>query len=1576
MSEVIIERLRRWKNKLIDLSKRNRLLNFKPTKLSTIRIVDEIPSEVYQILAIDEKTMRFLPIGEPEEDDLDEGATKDESRKNVKEEKEVYLPDEFTSYEKASLADKHLDLFLQTNLDKQQLSKNLLRIYSMATSVEEEQGYNALFLALGYLEWYESKDSNYLLRSPILLVPVELSRVSIKNAYTVKFTGDTPVLNPALCHKLSLDFGINLDEVSEDIASIDPQDIFLKLKEKVAAYSNWRIVNDLFLGLFSFTKFIMYKDLETYNEKVVGNEVIQRMCGVGNAPPKDIESICPLTDVEEQTKPEDMFQVLDADSSQQRAILVAKGREHLVIEGPPGTGKSQTIANIIAENLMVDKKILFVSQKMAALDVVKSRLESAGLGDYCLELHSRKANKKRVIEDIAKTMHESKAPDHDNDKELVKLEKHRKDLNDYVKELHKVYEGLCITPYQVMGWLYAHKDAEDLRYLFASPLKLQESVFENHMMLFDQVGQSLDKIGNPKSSNFYGVKRHSFGYSEKIQLHDLYISYQNRLLDIQDALTRLSKNIWANDVNNLQGTEQICSACDLIKKVKLFDLDALRNHRLNTWTDEMEKIICLVEEYNQKVINLSEKLDINIMTKDVRGITERLRHYETQFLHVLNPSYWKDLKVIKRHCTVSWSNVKKELPLLLSDLAECDKLGTEIDASEATAKDYFCSLWKGRNTNGKKLRQKIEDVVGLRKLIVEEVLKKALLDESNWSFLNCERIFEDSANIVRQLEEFKTVVKDIIDVLSFDVKQSLSYSFEEMDLDVFGQKIASIENNIDLIEPWLTYQQQLSNIEEAGLLDFLQVLETNNIERRLFSELYQSQFYRCWIDEVFQQQPILRSFSTQSHEKIWTEFKQLDSMQKDLAKVRVKHKLSGKFDTSWQSGAGSERSIIEREVRKKRAHKPIRKLFKEVPNLILSLKPCLMMSPLSVSQFLPMELFDFDLVIFDEASQVPPEDAIGAIIRAKQLVVAGDSKQLPPTSFFASNILPAEEDVEDFDEYIPDDLDSILDECSASGFPKTMLEWHYRSRHEDLIAFSNNYYYYNRLNTFPASNENDNIGVQFHYIESSPYKGGGVNAFEAETIARKVFEHYKESPKLSLGVGTFNVKQKYAIEDAIESLRKEDNSLEEYFSRDKEEHFFVKNLESIQGDERDVIFISIGYGKDMNGKLSMNFGPINQLGGERRLNVLVTRARHCVRLFSSIRSVDFDLSKTDKEGVHLLCQYLDYAENGVKVLANDLVQGDGYSDSPFEEAVCAFLRKNNYKVKQQVGCSGYKIDMAVLDEENRGKYLLGVECDGASYHSSVTARDRDRLRQQVLEGLGWHIYRIWSTDWFKNREFEEKRLLRYLDDLSSNNLKKLKNDSSSYEVILQQPGNDVSLSLVADYELTEIKYFQKSDFYSQQIATLSKYLYRVVVTESPIHEDEMMRRIVQHWKIKSVGSKIRRILNSVARYCEGQGSIVRKGKFYSIKSTSLVVRKRNVDGVPKKFEYIAPEEIELAVKVVLRKEYGMDEEGLIRQVGKLFGFQRVGDDVFLYVKDAIDRLVNEKNITVNGDEKYQLLDIL
>jgi len=639
-----------------------------------------------------------------------------------------------------------------------------------------------------------------------------------------------------------------------------------------------------------------------------------------------------------------------------------------------------------------------------------------------------------------------------------------------------------------------------------------------------------------------------------------------------------------------------------------------------------------------------------------------------------------------------------------------------------------------------------------------------------------------------------------------------------------------------------------------------------------------------------------------------------------------------------------------------------------------------MMSPQTVAQLLDADLSKFDLILFDEASQLPTEDAIGAIIRGRQLVVVGDPKQLPPTNFFAVASGQVNVERDEDGEPIFQETESILEEVKNSGVPSSRLKWHYRSANESLITFSNVSFYDSDLFTFP-SNETDayKTGLQFEFVDDGIYEGKGLNVIEARAVADAVVEHFKSYPTETLGVGTFNLRQQIAIQDELELKRRNDMSLEPFFDRTRHEPFFVKNLENIQGDERDAIFLSVTYAKAHDGRLRHNFGPLNSENGWRRMNVLTSRARKTMRVFSSIRAEDIRLEDRASKGAKLLRDFLRYAEH--RLLDSPSISAAAETESPFEFEVYQELTRRGLHLQPQVGVSGYKIDFGVYDNQITDRFICGIECDGVAYHSSETARDRDRLRQQVLEDRGWEIHRIWSTDWFKDRSGQIERLMELVEqsrakmhtespdceqpffgdfDLQGSDSVELEAEDQAsinrrLETLEAFRIPTVDLYTVSVLEVPNNYY----GFYATNQKVLQEMLLALLECEAPLHVTDAISRIAGAFDLRA-GPRISDRIQSVMNLSIRAGQIHRRGDFLYKVDGEIKVRSRAGTGIP--VDRISPEEISQAILLVLKNGQCFDRTTLINNVRAVFGFDRTGVRAKRAIDDCILSLLHAEVI--------------
>jgi very-short-patch-repair endonuclease len=689
------------------------------------------------------------------------------------------------------------------------------------------------------------------------------------------------------------------------------------------------------------------------------------------------------------------------------------------------------------------------------------------------------------------------------------------------------------------------------------------------------------------------------------------------------------------------------------------------------------------------------------------------------------------------------------------------------------------------------------------------------------------------------------------------------------------------------IREWCSWQKARQESVGMGLMPVVARLESSEGQVEDIPGLFERSFRRGLLFAAIEKESVLREFFGREHNERIERFRELDDKLANLSRDLIRARLAAGIprDRGDDDIPKAEIGLLRKEIGKRMRHIPVRQLLGKIPTLLPRLKPCVLMSPLSVAQYLEASHETFDVVIFDEASQIPVWDSIGAIARGRQLIIVGDPKQLPPTNFFNGGGSDDEDDVTPEEHK---DLESILDELMTHGLRHKRLQWHYRSRHEGLITFSNRQYYENNLLTFPSP-EMAHGGVRFRHLAGARYDKGKsrTNRVEAEALVKELILRLRDekAARRSYGVVTFSQAQQQLIENLLDEERRKFPEVEQHFGDEppvEGEPVFVKNLENVQGDERDVIFFSICYGMDEAGKISMNFGPLNRDGGERRLNVAVTRAKHEVLVFSGLRADQIDLTRSRARGVRDLKYFLDYADRGPRALvAATHASGSGEADSEFERLVADRIRAAGFEVHHQVGCSGYRIDLAVVDPENPGSYLLGVECDGATYHRAATARDRDKLRQAILEDLGWKLHRIWSTDWWHDSGAETEKLLVRLDDLKSEASLRQAAEAAAVEATEQAVppayGPPEAAPLLASeaaetqlsYQITDFQILpdivRPDHFHNEGYdATLSDLIAHTVRAEAPIHEDLLIQRIARLHGFQRAGHLIRERIRIIA----------------------------------------------------------------------------------------------------------------
>jgi very-short-patch-repair endonuclease len=823
---------------------------------------------------------------------------------------------------------------------------------------------------------------------------------------------------------------------------------------------------------------------------------------------------------------------------------------------------------------------------------------------------------------------------------------------------------------------------------------------------------------------------------------------------------------------------------------------------------------------------------------------------------------------------------------------------------------------------------------------------------------------------VVQIEKFIANLKDSFAKLNALISLDDVYADNFLDeaISKFKDKLALWSTELSKLYEQVRYNQLLSEINSLGLKDMSEAAKDWDASGPSLTSAFELSWYSGIVSAAYARSPSLSRFDPIRQEHLIGKFRMLDQKSIGHAQAKLAKFVWDRQPSINQSG---EMGIIRNELNKKRRHLPIRQLMDQAGRAVQAIKPVFMMSPMSIANFLPPGKLDFDVVIFDEASQVKAVDALGALLRGRQAIVVGDTKQMPPTDFFGRDI-----DTDDEDN-VTSDIESILSMFRAKGAQERYLSWHYRSRHESLIAVSNVEFYDRKLVVFPAPGTRKHAtGLKLQHIPNAIYDRGRTrtNLLEAKAVAAAVLDHARQRPELSLGVVSFSVSQRDLIQVEVELLRRKHSDVDKFFNEaHSSEPFFIKNLENVQGDERDCIFISIGYGRNESGRIAKEFGPVNREGGERRLNVLISRAKMVMEVFCNFRADELELDSNASHGVRALKHFLKYAET--RELDIPIETGKDV-DSPFEFEVMTAIKDKGYSVEGQVGTAGYFIDMAIKDPIFPGRYILAIECDGASYHSSRSARDRDRLRQGVLESLGWKFHRIWSTDWFRDSKKELDRVIeaieRSREEMANPELIKVPVAVQAEQVQFERQANvdeDQTQSSIYKKAVLE-KWPTDEALHEVQRAKLAELIRTVVDVETPVHEADITRRVMDSFGVSRAGNRIVDAVRSALQY--GAAAAIFKfenGFAYSMTSVDVRVRNRgDFENSEKKIEYVAPEEIEASFMHCVSQAFSINRAEAVSDALSRLGFIRSTAAVSAYMNAVLDGLI-ERGVLKHVDGK-------
>ncbi len=1319
-------------------------------------------------------------------------------------------------------------------LTETELQGALTYIYRMARTSLEENGANSLFLALGMLRWFETPKSEQPRYAPILLLPVDIVRRS-GSKYVIRKRDEDIILNITLVELLKQNFKINLDilkDLPKDESGVDVKKIFTCFRRAIMEQKRWNVLEESMLGLFSFNKFVMWNDIHSNAGLLAENTIIASLIENRDKQNASEEAIDARV-IDKTSSPMDFSIPLDVDSSQMEAIVESGRGRTFILHGPPGTGKSQTITNMIANALYQGRRVLFVAEKMAALSVVQSRLEKIGLAPFCLELHSNKATKKHFLEQMDRVLNVTKIKEPaEYASKAEELFAERKSLISYMDALHqKGSNGLSL--YECIS-----------EYLSIPQEEIQE------------------------------------GLPEKDILTDSFI--KNCREQTEPLLTIL----------NIVGTPQ---------SHPLFGLEPVDN-RLDT----IDGIKQLLQEFRQTFADYAQAMaacSSDIMQTNVRACRREWEDIQAKWFL---PRYFARKKFLKAFQTYGRVDA------------------TNIDEVFALIGDY----------------QNRQDVYQ----------RSAGQDGGNGR----QDYGQDVLDLHRQLEE--------------TTRRLQAKTNQRNTIEDIAMSSARWLDGYRQMKDWYLWTDKKRELCQQNLQTVVALLEQGGEPQEVIPAFVKGA-YRRLIAIAIDADEQLRSFNSRLFSQRIEQYRRDTLRFQELSKEELYSKLAARVPASSASSAdGSEIGILKRNIANGGRGNSIRTIIDSIPTLLPRLCPCMLMSPISVAQYIDMKAEKFDLVIFDEASQMPTSEAVGAIARGKALIVVGDSKQMPPTSFFTSTQV-------DEEEASIDDMESILDDCRTLSLREYYLSWHYRSKHESLIAFSNSQYYDNRLFTFPSVDD-QTAKVKLVPVEGVYDKGHTrSNPEESKAIVKEIIRRLSdpELSKRSIGVVSFSKVQGDRIEDDLtEELDRHPELKDKAYN--SPEPVFVKNLENVQGDERDVILFSVGYGADKNGKVSMNFGPLNNAGGERRLNVAVSRARYEMIVYSTLKSSQIDLKRSQAKGVEGLKGFLEFAETGRLPIVDSAVQEA--DRSVMVRQICDMLTAEGYVARPCVGRSNFKVDIAVSAAAHPEKYILGILCDGKTYYETKTTRDREIVQPSVMKMLGWRVMRVYSVDWYENRERSLRQILDELkacendggkvaeekDDIP---LKAFCADNIRKADVLKEPERNQGQKPYVEAEVT-VPPVDKAA-YNPAAAYNAKVIRQILAKEQPVTEAYLCKRVAKIFGFAHAGANIQKAVSTAsAKFYRDPLSLAGVSTLW-LNEASAKSYSSYRSPSPRTITEIPVCEVMNAVREVISEEFSLPKEKIPTIAARKLGFGNAGAKIVETIHTILDMMLQKGLIReVNG----------
>ena len=1174
--------------------------------------------------------------------------------------------------------------------------------------------------------------------APIVLVPIDIVRKSASKGYAMRMRDEDAQINITLLEFLKQKFDTQiygLNPPPMDMHGLDMPKVFAIVRHAVMNLSMWDVVEAGFIGNFSFSQFVMWNDIHNNSAFLENNKIVHSLM-TGSV---DWDCTIPgHVDTDEAYLP------VTVDSSQLRAINMAAADVSFVLHGPPGTGKSQTITAMAANALTKGKSVLFVAEKMAALEVVQKRLSALGIQDFCLELHSSKATKKAVLDQLKRGLEIGvRGMKTDYDKKIQDIRKMRAELDSYAKALHaKRPFGKSLRELMDIYEMIPELN-KSVRFDHAYASALNERDLDHQAYSLERLIAAGRGVGHPYHHPLMAVHKTEYSQRLKFDLESIIGAYTGALKKFQADVSEFAALM---EVKAPETEDEYGKTCNYAHSViAAEEIPAFLREADNVDREFVMPETYLIKQqaFSAKQTDFLSRWNENFLRMDMNPYREKYDQANKKFF-----GKGKALASLtaELQAFAAFTVETDRIPVYLADITFYQQEAQEMAAAEAGLPYEWQQILKDCVTP--------EDLQAYKNGVRVQLQTMSRFSEQI-------RKLEAAGTLKSCIQRAKELLEDLDTVTKTETEAIglLNLTFDHFAGNYLEGRLglcSCILENASSIKDWIVYQQFAVECRQRGLGPVCDAYEAGLPHDEVMTVYFRS-IYRTIILSVIENEPVLNGFTGIGFNEKIAQFKKLDREFMDLTKDEMFYKLTHQLPTSNDCVEVSrELNVLRRAISSNGRGLSIRALFEQIPHILTRLCPCMLMSPISAAQYLKAENGLFDIVIFDEASQLPTCKAVGVLARGKNAVIVGDPNQMPPTSFFAGNTV-------DEDNLDIEDLDSILDDCLALGMPSAYLQWHYRSRHESLIAFSNQEFYENSMLTFPSVNDRERR-VSLVKAEGFFDRGKGrVNEGEAKAIVAEIRRRYEDSERKNqtVGVVTFNISQQTLIEDLLLEEYQKDAEFDKWANAG-EETLFIKNLENVQGDERDVILFSIAFGPDAEGRLSLNFGPLNKDGGWKRLNVAVSRASSEMVVFTTMTADMIDLKRTKSKGVEALKDFLKFAQKGR--LQGEYIETRVQKEQGIMEHICQAITDGGYQYQKAVGHSKFKVDIAVINPYNPEEYLLGIMLDGESYRCSPNTRDREVAQISVLNGLGWELHRIWTMDWWDNRDKELMKLMQLLSD--------------------------------------------------------------------------------------------------------------------------------------------------------------------------------------------------------------------